>query len=447
MLVLVIAPLALVVAVGSHPQPAQYGFRNRRDECVRHVAMAHLPAVPDHHLGGVRPGPGVSAYSPQRGCASARLERPVKADFVINVVQPVASSPWTRLTFHIRERPLPTASCSNLYRRPRDPNERATSLAEYGEIVETGRGTFLAGQWQACTAWRAVEPTRPCQIRTLCIDLSRFTGGPQLGHSGFANAILDVAFPDPNIHHKQVPTHFRSELHDGSPRRSIRSRSRCCARNSRRPAHQPAEAARFRSFMTVGNRCAASDTGLPATCRSANRGGGVCAVGSLLLTFVIGLFVIARGAVIERPRPHSNRRTCSSACRGLTTVDVSGPEWSHARSSFSPALSQRVMSVFLASSCLIVLIDYIELMRRAADVRTFALDGCEDFVLSRAAAHRAVAAVLVLWRDGLLSRAARRNELWWRAQPACRPGNSWRRLDRLIRARIAATAIYNRCPP
>jgi lipopolysaccharide export system permease protein len=47
-------------------------------------------------------------------------------------------------------------------------------------------------------------------------DLSRFAGGPQVGAFGVRERNLwDVAFPDPNDPvYKQVPTHFRAELHD-----------------------------------------------------------------------------------------------------------------------------------------------------------------------------------------------------------------------------------------
>ena len=47
-------------------------------------------------------------------------------------------------------------------------------------------------------------------------DLSRFTGGPQLGALGVRERNLwDVAFPDANDPtYRQIPTHFRAELHD-----------------------------------------------------------------------------------------------------------------------------------------------------------------------------------------------------------------------------------------
>ncbi len=46
LLVMMIAPIALVMAVGACPQQAQFGFRNHRDERRRHFAVAVAAAVP-----------------------------------------------------------------------------------------------------------------------------------------------------------------------------------------------------------------------------------------------------------------------------------------------------------------------------------------------------------------------------------------------------------------
>ena len=109
---------------------------------VRHVAVAYLPPVPHHHAGGVGPGAGLSAYLAPKGLRELRnWATKVKADFVINIVQPGRFITIERgLTFHIRERRNDGQLLGIFIDDRRDPKERVTSLSEYGEIVESGRG-------------------------------------------------------------------------------------------------------------------------------------------------------------------------------------------------------------------------------------------------------------------------------------------------------------------
>ena len=115
---------------------------------------------------------GVSAYLAPAGLRSLRdWATKVKADFVVNIVQPGRFLSIERgLTFHIRERRADGQLVGIFIDDRRDPNERVTSLAEYGEIIETGRGTFLIlidGSVQRVE--KRQDRSHHRQLRTLCV--------------------------------------------------------------------------------------------------------------------------------------------------------------------------------------------------------------------------------------------------------------------------------------
>ena len=177
MLILVIAPLALVVAVGH-----TLNRLNTDSEIVVMNASGMSPwrifrpfltttlAVSALVL-------WVSAYLAPAGLRELRdWATKVKADFVVNIVQPGRFINIERgLTLHIRERRSDGQLLGIFIDDRRDPNERATSLAEYGEIVETGRGTFLVlvnGSVQRMESGR-IDPTI-VKFERYAFDLSRF---------------------------------------------------------------------------------------------------------------------------------------------------------------------------------------------------------------------------------------------------------------------------------
>src|SRR5207237_6169038 len=68
----------------------------------------------------------------------------VRADLVSNIVQPGRFIQLEqRVTLHIRERPPNGQLLGILIDDQRDPKERATILAEQGQIVKNERGAFL----------------------------------------------------------------------------------------------------------------------------------------------------------------------------------------------------------------------------------------------------------------------------------------------------------------
>lgn len=307
MLILVIAPLALVVAVGH--------TLNRLNTDSEIVVMNASGMSPWRIF---RPFLTttlvvsalvlwVSAYLAPAGLRELRdWATKVKADFVVNIVQPGRFINIERgLTLHIRERRADGQLLGIFIDDRRDPNERATSLAEYGEIVETGRGTFLVlvnGSVQRMESGRT-DPTI-VKFERYAFDLSRFAGGPQLGALGVRERNLwDVAFPDPNDPtYKQVPTHFRSELHDrlAAPIYPIAFTVLCFAiLGAPRTSRQSRE---ISIVMTVSIIGALRLIGFACNVIAAQSVVAVYVLwGSLFLTFAVGLFVIARGAVIEPP--------------------------------------------------------------------------------------------------------------------------------------------------
>jgi lipopolysaccharide export system permease protein len=307
MLLLVIAPISLVVAVGH--------TLNRLNVDSEIVVM---------NASGMSPWRifrpffmttivvsllvlAISAVIAPKGLRELRIwATKVKADFVVNVVQPGRFISIERgLTFHIRERRPDGELLGVFVDDRRQENERATFLAEYGEIVETGRGTFLVlvnGNVQRIENGKQ-DPTIVVFER-YAFDLSRFAGGVKVTNFGVRERnIWDVAFPDPEDPvYKQMPLHFRAELHDRlvAPIYPIAFTILCFAiLGAPRTSRQNREMSIIMSIVLIG--------GL----RLIGFASGVAMTTSVVGVYVLyvsvaaalfgGLFVIGRGAVIEPP--------------------------------------------------------------------------------------------------------------------------------------------------
>jgi lipopolysaccharide export system permease protein len=136
-------------------------------------------------------------------------------------------------------------------------------------------------------------------------DLSRFTGGPKLGALGVRERDLwDVAFPDPNDPtYKQVPTHFRAELHDrlAAPIYPIAFTVLCFAIiGAPRTSRQSREVSIVMMIVAIG---VLRLLGFACNVVAAQTVAAVYALwGSILLAFAAGLYAIARGTVLEPPQ-------------------------------------------------------------------------------------------------------------------------------------------------
>jgi lipopolysaccharide export system permease protein len=144
----------------------------------------------------------------------------VRADVVTNIVQPgrfFTIEPG--LTFHLRERRTNGQLVGILMDDRRDPKEHATFLAEYGEIVENNNNNFMLlynGSMQRLEAGK-LDPTIVLFDRH-AFDLSRFgSGGPlQPTVYGARERSLGILLnPDPDDRLvKTQPGQLFAELHD-----------------------------------------------------------------------------------------------------------------------------------------------------------------------------------------------------------------------------------------
>ena len=141
----------------------------------------------------------------------------VRADLVANIVQPGRfTSIESGLTFHIRERRNNGQLLGIFIDDRRTENEHAAFLAEHGEILENERGTFLVlvnGSVQRHQAGQR-DPTIVLFDR-YAFDLSRFSNGVRITYGTRERYLWDLANPDTNDEtFKAQPGQFRAEFHD-----------------------------------------------------------------------------------------------------------------------------------------------------------------------------------------------------------------------------------------
>jgi lipopolysaccharide export system permease protein len=147
----------------------------------------------------------------------------VRADLVTNIVQPGRFTTIERgLTFHIRERQPNGVLLGIFIDDLRDPTERATFLAEQGQILKSDKGTFLVLQRGSVQRHPSTEPDPTIVIfDRYAFDLSQFTssaqgsGAQELNYSPSERYEWELLSPDPKdpIYVKD-PGQFPAELHD-----------------------------------------------------------------------------------------------------------------------------------------------------------------------------------------------------------------------------------------
>lgn len=219
MLVLVIAPLALVVAISYTlnrlngdseivvmTSAGMSPWRTFRPFLVVALVVSAMVAF-------------ISFYLAPRGLRELHdWGTKVRTDLVTNIVQPGRFTTIERgLTFHIRERRQNGLLVGIFIDDRRDPAERATFLAEEGQIVKNERGTFLVMQNGSLQRYetRSADPTI-VRFERYGLDLSRFNAGDEnITYSVRERYVWDLVAPDPNDpEFKAQPGHFRAEFHD-----------------------------------------------------------------------------------------------------------------------------------------------------------------------------------------------------------------------------------------
>jgi lipopolysaccharide export system permease protein len=249
----------------------------------------------------------ISAYFAPEGLrALRRWITAVRTDLVTNIVQPGRFINIERgLVFHFRERKPDGQMLGIFLDDRRNSNERATFLAEQGEILENDSGTFLV--LEAGSVQRQQASNRdPTIVRfdRYAFDMSRLAGGqPTIRYSVRERYLWELIAPDPKDPLlKELPGQFRAEFHDrilapvyplafvviayaylGAPRTSRQSRA-------------------LSVLGAVGMVAAVRLIGFASTVF------GVHApvvltfqYAALLAAFAFGLFVIGRGVVLEPP--------------------------------------------------------------------------------------------------------------------------------------------------
>jgi lipopolysaccharide export system permease protein len=308
MLLAIIAPIALVVALGHTLNrlntdseivvmnaAGMSPWRIFRPFLTTALAVSALVAV-------------LSAYLAPKSLRELRnWAVSIKTDLVINIIQPGRFSSIERgLTFHIRERRPDGRLLGIFIDDRRDPKERVTSISEMGEMIESARGTFLLlmnGSVHRLETGKA-DPTI-VKFERYAFDLSRFTGG-QTAVQSFGpreRNLWDLVFPDPaDPLYRQMPTQFRNELHDriAAPLYPIAFTVLCFAiLGAPRTSRQSRE---LSLVMALVAGAALRLIGFACNVLAAQ---SVIAIyvlyGSILLALGLGVIAIARGTVIEPP--------------------------------------------------------------------------------------------------------------------------------------------------
>jgi len=219
LLVLVIAPIALLIAVAH----VLHKMSNDSEIIVMNAAgmspwilfRAFLAvAIVVSLLVGV-----IGAYFAPKGLRMLRdWLTEVRANVVSNIVQPGRFTPIENgVTIHIRERRPDGQLAGILLDDRRDPNERITILSEIGELLDNSGGTFLVLQ-KGVVQRHESGHRDPAMVAfdRYAFDLSQFAGSSQaVKYSIRERYLWQLLFPDPKDQfYVEQPDQFRAELHD-----------------------------------------------------------------------------------------------------------------------------------------------------------------------------------------------------------------------------------------
>jgi len=161
----------------------------------------------------------ISAYFAPKGLRMLRdWLTEVRANVVSTIVQPGRfTSLENGVTIRIRERGPNGQLIGIMLDDRRNPKERLTVLAQTGDLIDNANGTFLILQ-KGLVQRR--EPTRsePAMVvfDRYAFDLSQFSGGSgAIKYSIRERYLWQLMFPDPKDQmYVEQPGPFRAELHD-----------------------------------------------------------------------------------------------------------------------------------------------------------------------------------------------------------------------------------------
>ena len=161
----------------------------------------------------------ISAYFAPKGLRMLRdWLTEVRANVVSSIVQPGRFTTIENgVTIHIRER-RPNGQLAGIFLDDRrNPNERITVLSEIGELLDNESGTYLVLQ-KGIVQRQETGQRDPAMVvfDRYAFDLSQFAGGAQSAKYSIRERYLwQLLFPDPKDQfYVEQPGQFRAELHD-----------------------------------------------------------------------------------------------------------------------------------------------------------------------------------------------------------------------------------------
>ena len=219
LLVLVIAPIALLIAVAH----VLNKLSNDLEIIVMNAAgmspwVLFRAFVAAALVVSVLVG-AISAYFAPKGLRMLRdWLTEVRANVVSSIVQPGRFTTIENgVTIHIRER-RPNGQLAGIFLDDRrNPNERITVLSEIGELLDNESGTYLVLQ-KGIVQRQETGQRDPAMVvfDRYAFDLSQFAGGAQSAKYSIRERYLwQLLFPDPKDQfYVEQPGQFRAELHD-----------------------------------------------------------------------------------------------------------------------------------------------------------------------------------------------------------------------------------------
>src|SRR5262249_19328999 len=219
LLVLVIAPIALLIAVAhvlnklSNDSEIIVMNAAGMSPWVLFRAFVAAALVVSLLVGAI------SAYFAPKGLRMLRdWLTEVRANVVSSIVQPGRFTTIENgVTIHIRER-RPNGQLAGIFLDDRrNPNERITVLSEIGELLDNESGTYLVLQ-KGIVQRQETGQRDPAMVvfDRYAFDLSQFAGGGQSAKYSIRERYLwQLLFPDPKDQfYIEQPGQFRAELHD-----------------------------------------------------------------------------------------------------------------------------------------------------------------------------------------------------------------------------------------
>jgi len=161
----------------------------------------------------------ISAYLAPKGLRMlSEWLTAVSADVVSNIVQPGRFTVVEAgVTIHIRERRGNGQLLGIFLDDRRNPSERTTIMSETGELIDNDKGTFLILQ-KGIVQRHAINQRDPAMVAfdRYAFDLSQFAAGAQaIKYSIRERYLSQLMFPDPKDQlYIEQPMQFRAELYD-----------------------------------------------------------------------------------------------------------------------------------------------------------------------------------------------------------------------------------------